>query len=84
MSFLDRLTDSGFKTNNRGQVVFYPWGVLGKGYVLGSDEKEKQVRRFGKRFLLFGLGLVILTIATVGPTFGLLWLPFTFFPTGGA
>jgi hypothetical protein len=79
MSFLDRMTDSCVRTNNRGQVAFYPWGILGKGYVLGSDEKEKPVRRFSRRFLLLGLGLVILTIATVGPTFGLLWLPFVGF-----
>ena len=77
MAFLDRMTDSWFKTNNSGQVAFYPWGILGKGYILGGDEKEKQVRRFGRRFLLFGLGLVFLTIVTVGPAFGLLWLPFS-------
>ncbi len=76
MSFLDRVTDSSFKINDLGQVVFYPWGILGKGYVLGSDEKEEQVRRFGRKFMLLGLGLVVLTIATVGPTWGLLWLPF--------
>ena len=76
MSFLDRVTDSGFKTNNRGQVAFYPWGILGKGYFLGSDEKERQVRRFAGRHLLSGAGLVVLTIVTVGLGFGLLWLPF--------
>lgn len=76
MSFLDRMTDSWFKTNNHGQVAFYPWGVLGKGYVLFGDEKETQVRRFARRHLLSGAGLVFLTIVTVGPAFGLLWLPF--------
>ncbi len=76
MSFLDRMTDSWFKTTNRGQVAFYPWGILGKGYILGSDEKEKQVRRFARRHLLSGAGLVFLTIVTVGPIFGLFWFPF--------
>jgi len=74
MSFLGRMTESWFKANNRGQVAFYPWGKLGKGYILGGDEKEKQVRRFDKRHLLFALGLAFLTIITVGPGFGLLWL----------
>ena len=77
MSLLDRMTDSWFKTNNSGQVAFYPWGILGKGYILGGDEKEKQVRRFARRIVLSGAGLVLLTIVTVGPAFGLLWLPFS-------
>ena len=76
MSFLDRMTDSWFKTNNRGQVAVYPWGILGDDYILGGDEKEKQVRRFAKRHLLSGTGLVFLTIVKVGPAFGLLCLPF--------
>ena len=77
MAFLDRMTDSWFKTNNSGQVAFYPWGILGKGYILGGDEKEKQLRRFARRIVLSGAGLVLLTIVTVGPAFGLLWLPFS-------
>ena len=77
MAFLDRMTDSWFKTNNSGQVAFYLWGILGKGYILGGDEKEKQVRRFARRIVLSGAGLVLLTIVTVGPAFGLLWLPFS-------
>jgi hypothetical protein len=42
MSFLGRMTDSWFKANNRGQVAFYPWGILGKGYILGGDEKKNR------------------------------------------
>ena len=76
MSFLDLITNSGFKVNDCGQVAFYPWGILGKGHILGGDEIEKQVRRFVRRFLLSVLGLVFLTIVTVGPVFGILWLPF--------
>ena len=84
MSFLDRMTDSWFKTTNRGQVAFYPWGILGKGYILSGKEKEKQLRRFARRHLLSGLGLAFLTILTVGPAFGLLWLPFLGLFFGGA
>ena len=59
------------------KLPFTQWGILGKGYILGGDEKEKQVRRFARRIVLSGAGLVLLTIVTVGPAFGLLWLPFS-------
>lgn len=57
-------------------MPFTHGGVLGKGHILGDDEKEKQVRRFARRYVLSGAGLAFLTIITVRPVFGLFWLPF--------
>jgi hypothetical protein len=76
MSFLDLAVNSSFKSNERGQTVFLPWGKLGKGYVLGSEQKAAEARRFVKRTALSVFGLLFLTIFTVGPTFAIFWFPF--------
>jgi len=34
MGYFEGLTASSFKTDENGQVTFYPWGKIGKGYDL--------------------------------------------------
>jgi len=34
MGYFEGLTASSFKTDENGQVIFYPWGKIGKGYDL--------------------------------------------------
>ena len=46
MGYFDGLTDGIFKTDSEGRFLFYPWGVLGKGYVLPDDSKKQEVRQF--------------------------------------
>jgi len=41
MGYFDDLFDGIFKTNSKGNSFFYPWGFLGKGYIL-PDAKTKQ------------------------------------------
>lgn len=42
MGFFKRLTDSSFKVNGQGNTLFYPWGILGRGYILPDIETEKK------------------------------------------
>ena len=47
MGYFDALTSSAFKTTEDGRRLFFPWGVLGRGYVLSQSQYErlqKQVR----------------------------------------
>ena len=41
MGYFDSLFDGFFKTDSKGKSSFYPWGFLGKGYIL-PDAKTKQ------------------------------------------
>jgi hypothetical protein len=41
MGYFDDLFDGVFKTDPKGNSIFYPWGFLGKGYIL-PDAKTKQ------------------------------------------
>jgi hypothetical protein len=63
MGYFDGLTDSSFKRDEKGHTIFYPWGILGKGYILPEDKKES-FRTKIKRFLQISLPLAILITIT--------------------
>ena len=52
MGFLDALTANSFKKDASGKTVFYPWGVLGKGYILPDQETENKTRAFIIRYYM--------------------------------
>ena len=66
MAYFDGLTDGSFKTDNDGCHVYFPWGVMGKGYVLPNEEKKEEIRSFLKRYYQVGLILIIGTQIFVG------------------
>lgn len=68
MGYFKRLADSSFKVDNQGNTLFFPWGILGRGYVLPNIETEKKVRRFVTWYHFIGLTLVLI----IGP-FLMLW-----------
>ncbi len=37
MGYFEALTSSSFKTTKGGQKLFFPWGTLGRGYVIPSE-----------------------------------------------
>ena len=59
MSYFDGLTDGVFKTDPEGKFLFYPWGVLGKGYVLPDDSKKQQLRKFITLWYKVSLPLIV-------------------------
>ena len=60
MGYFDGLSDGSFKLDRQGRWVFYPWGALGKGYVLPDEARKDRIRQFVKRYLLVTLPLSIL------------------------
>jgi hypothetical protein len=64
VGYFDALSGSGFKKDEQGRSVFYPWGVFGKGRVLPDAETEKKVRAFVVRYYV--ISIVLLAIAGVG------------------
>ena len=76
MGFLDRIAEMHIKKDESGNEVFYPNGLLGKGYVLTNEETKKKIRSFSKKssvwtFLLIFLGITIGWIVPI-----LLMIPF--------
>ncbi len=58
MGYFDGLTASNFKTGKNGDKLFFPYGVIGKGYVL-NKEKEQELRKFVKWYYVVTLPIAI-------------------------
>ena len=69
MGYFDNLAASSFKSDSDGKTVFFPWGIVGRGYILKNPEQEKELKRFIKIYHIISLVLVLF----IGP-FLQLWL----------
>ncbi len=64
MGYFDGLASGIIKKDKDNQPVYYPWGVLGKGYVLPNAERETAIKNMVILFyqLFFGLFFVHLFV----------------------
>lgn len=71
MGLLDALCEGSFVRSADGRMLFFPWGAVGRGYAIPSDEAYRRLRRETKRLLALGLCGVplaaLLGIARLGP-----------------
>jgi hypothetical protein len=74
MDYFDGMTDGKFKTDVQGRPIFYPWGALGRGYVLPDDSKKKEIRRFVKLCCVAFWPLMAGTAIFIGWRFSLIML----------
>src|SRR6266581_9634121 len=74
MGLIDAVTRTSFEERDGGWI-FYPYGVLSRGFVLANGQKHVQLRRFVKRHLLIGGAALLLPSVTVGPALVLLTVP---------
>lgn len=49
MGYLDRMADRAFKKSKDGEWIYYPWGILGSGYIVSDEEKHEKARKFIRR-----------------------------------
>lgn len=75
MSYFDGLTEASFKKNTQGETLFYPWGVLGKGYLVQDSKKEAHLRKFTKLNYMVTLPLVIVNQILFGYLPNLILMP---------
>ncbi|MDY0008197.1 MAG: hypothetical protein RBS08_00695 [Bdellovibrionales bacterium] len=75
MGYFDGLTDAAFKTDVQGRQVFYPWGVMGKGYVLRDAEHHASLRGKIKLMYMVTLPLIIFNQVVFGFIANLIFLP---------
>jgi hypothetical protein len=59
MGYFDALSSTCFKTAQDGRKLFFPWGVLGRGYVIESEQASKRIAHEIKIFMIVSLILVI-------------------------
>ncbi|MCW8916287.1 MAG: hypothetical protein OQK24_10615 [Magnetovibrio sp.] len=71
MGYFDGLTDAAFKKNDRGDTVFYPWGIFGNGYILDSEETGKSIKSTLKRLyiIVFSIFFIILFLQSFAGIF---------------
>jgi hypothetical protein len=59
MGYFDALTSSYFKTAADGRKLFYPWGVLGRGYVIATDQDQQRLVRQLKIYTIVSFVLIV-------------------------
>jgi len=66
MGYFDALTSSCFKTAQDGRRLFFPFGILGRGYVIASEQDYERLRSRLKVYTAVGLVLIIGSGALLG------------------
>jgi len=75
MGYFDELADAAFKTDEKGNTIFYPLVIFGKGYILPNDKKD-MFRLTIKRLLLMAVPLAfVFSMFMSLPRFILIILP---------
>lgn len=59
MGYFDGLTSGSFKTTEDGRRLFFPWGVLGGGYAIASEQDYQRLRTRVKTYMVVTLAAVI-------------------------
>lgn len=75
MGYFDGLAASSFKTNKEGQVIFYPWGKMGKGHIVPTEEKQAQLRQLVKLQYMVAFPLILVVQIALGWQYSLVLLP---------
>ncbi len=71
MGYFDFLTSSYFKTAPDGRKLFFPWGVLGRGYAIGSEQDYLRLHQQIKIYMIVSLVLVLGSASLEGDLVGL-------------
>lgn len=61
MGYFDGLTSGSFKTTQDGRRLFFPWGVLGSGYSIATEQDYQRLRQQVKGYMIVSLVLIIAT-----------------------
>jgi hypothetical protein len=60
MGYFNGLTSSSFKLTPDGRRLFFPWGILGSGYAIASEQDYLRLQRQLKAYLIGSLVLIII------------------------
>ncbi|MGD9818137.1 MAG: hypothetical protein AB7V04_05475 [Desulfomonilaceae bacterium] len=74
MSFLDSFSDPLFKKSESGESIFYPWGVLGKGYVITSNAEADRIKATVKWCNFCAILVSIMCLQVLGLVYSLIFV----------
>lgn len=74
MGYFDGLADAIFKSDSQGRAVFYPYGIMGKGYLV-NEEQRQRLRKNVKLTYMIMLPLIIVNQVAFGYMANLIVLP---------
>ena len=80
MGYFDALTSSSFKTTEDGRWLFFPYGTLGRGYAIPSEEEYERLRRHVKAYMVVSLPLIVIAGNWKGSLGGAAILPVLIVP----
>jgi hypothetical protein len=63
MGYFSALSGSAFKTAGNGRKLFFPWGILGHGYVVASETDFLRLRMQITIFMISALALTVASVA---------------------
>jgi hypothetical protein len=72
MGYFDFLTSSYFKAGRDGRKQFFPWGILGDGYTIASEQDYLRLQQQIKIYMIVSLVPVIGAASLKGDLVGLL------------
>jgi Ca2+/Na+ antiporter len=61
--YFNALTAGYFKTGADGRKLFFPWGAMGRGYAIPSEQHYERMHRQLKIYMIVSLVLIIAPIA---------------------
>jgi hypothetical protein len=64
MGYFDALISGTFKTTPDGKRLFFPWGTLGRAYVVRTEADYQRMRSQIKTSLAAGMVVIIALVAT--------------------
>jgi Ca2+/Na+ antiporter len=60
MGYFDALTTSSFKTTDDGRRFFFPYGIIGHGYIIPTEDDYYKMRRTVKIYMMVSFPFVIM------------------------
>ena len=67
MRYFDYFTDRLFRRDSQSQWLFFPWGFLGKGYILPDESRKRHIHGLVKRWNIVSILLITLTVVGTIP-----------------
>jgi hypothetical protein len=65
MGYYKGLVDSYFRKSSEGNLIFYPYGKFGSGYIIIDDDQIK-IKKFLNRYLKISFPLILLSVFLFG------------------
>jgi hypothetical protein len=66
MGYFDALTDSSFKTAQDGTRLFFPWGIMSRGYCIATEQDYLRLRQQIKAYIVVSFVLIVPLVILVG------------------